>query len=231
MVFCVSIIANTSNAYAEAAKAPIILIGDGGAYNRDSLPRNGKWLGLFCENAKCKLSEAFVLVGSSTAWGVLGEEDTDIFHAHEDPIAIFTGIDIPEREVQTWFLGEDDDSDSSYKALKALGSWKMPWGAKPLKISWVKLPDNEGFRYHIGDESSKQFLFRTDSESHYGGDTTPHFNWVGDMDGDNKIDFILSLPDDNCGFDIRLYLSSLATSPDFIKKAAQHAGSVPACGC
>lgn len=218
-------------AYSASPKDAMILLGDGGIYTRNSIPRKSKWLGLFCKNLDCRLSDAQVVVGSSTSEGAIGEEKTDIFHAFGNPIAIFTGLDIPEKEIKTWFLANENYfDDPPYKSLKSFGSWKMPWGSQPLTISWVKLPESAGFRYHISDGTSKQFIFRTETEGHYGGDTTPNIIWVGDMDGDNKIDIILSTSYD-CSLDMRLYLSSSAASPAFLKKAAHFSGGMPACGC
>ena len=84
---------------------------------------------------------------------------------------------------------------------------------------------------HLSDGKTKQFLFATSLQSHYGGGTTPYVHWVGDLDRDGKADFLLDLPDDNCGYDDRLYLSSLATGTAFVAKAAQLSGREAACGC
>jgi hypothetical protein len=111
------------------------------------------------------------------------------------------------------------------------GRWNMPWGTAPLTLSRVKLPQNGGFRYHMTNGTNQQFMFRTEFESHYGGDTSPLIHWVGDIDGDGKIDLLLSLPDDNCGFDYRLYLSSVAMKGTLLGKAAQLSGRQAACGC
>lgn len=120
---------------------------------------------------------------------------------------------------------------SHYQKLQKLGRWQMPWGKLPLTLFWVKLPESGGFRYHLSDGKVKQFLFATEIEGHYGGETTPFVHWVGDLDGDGMIDFLLSIPDDNCGFDDRLYLSSKAGEGKLIRKAAQTFGRQPACGC
>ncbi len=95
----------------------------------------------------------------------------------------------------------------------------------------MRLPDQGGFRYHLGDGTTRQFLFATAFEGHYGGDTTPRVQWVGDLDGDGRADLLISLPDDNCGFDDRLYLSSVARPGQLMGLAARFAGRYPACGC
>jgi hypothetical protein len=67
--------------------------------------------------------------------------------------------------------------------------------------------------------------------SHYEGDTTPVVYWAGDLDGDGKADLLLAIPDDNCGYDERLYLSSGSDEGTLLRKAAHIAGREAACGC
>jgi len=85
------------------------------------------------------------------------------------------------------------------------------------------------------------------SDQHYALKRFDHFNfiterllefgenliieWIGDLDGDGKMDILLSLPDDNCGYDERLYLSSQAGQGEIVHKAAQLSGREAACGC
>ena len=63
----------------------------------------------------------------------------------------------------------------------------------------------------------------------------PSADWrivgAGDLDGDGRADLLLSLPDDDCGFDDRLYLSSMAGPGQLVGLAARFAGRHPACGC
>lgn len=141
-------------------------------------------------------------------------------------------VSIKPGKVTTWFVATKPMYESAhYEKLQKAGRWEMPWGKTPLTISWVRLPEYGGYRYHLTDGKRKQFLFRTELEGHYGGANTPFVLWVGDLDSDGKIDLILSLPDDNCGFDERLYLSSLAGEGAIVRKAAQLSGGEAACGC
>lgn len=224
--------ASSAFASAEPGK-PIVIIGHGGNYARGTLPRDDSWYGLYCNGSGCETGNANVRITSSTAKNVLGEDEPiDVLKTDGKPLALFHGVPLNPGKVATWFKSEGLVYDSGhYSRLRKLDRWQMPWGATPLTISRVKLPGYEGYRYHIGDGVTKQFMFRLYPEGHYGGDTTPYIHWVGDLDGDGKIDLLLSLPDDNCGFDVRLYLSSQAGEGEFVRKAAQLAGREPACGC
>lgn len=217
--------------HAQPAK-PIVVI-ESKTYAEGTLPRQDNWIGLYCNGSDCEIRDAHVRVTSSKAKNVLDEDEAiDVLDVDDGPFALFNEIALKHGKVVTWFKAEKPMYESlHYSQLRKLGRWQMPWGATPLVISWVKLPDYGGFRYHISDGTEKQFMFATSLEGHYGGDTAPFIHWVGDIDGDDKIDFLLSLPDDNCGFDERLYLSSLATGREFVHKAAQLSGRRPACGC
>lgn len=217
---------------AEPAK-PIVVIESGKTYAKGTLPRQDNWFGLYCNGSDCEIRDATVSVKSSTAKNVLEEDEAiDVLYIDDGPLALFHGIALKHGKVVTWFKAEKPMHESRhYSQLRKLGRWQMPWGAAPLGISWVKLPEYGGFRYHISDGTVKQFMFATSLEGHYGGDTTPFIHWVGDVDGDGKIDLLLSFPDDNCGFDERLYLSSLAAGKEFVRKAAQLSGREAACGC
>lgn len=79
--------------------------------------------------------------------------------------------------------------------------------------------------------STRPFLLQEDREGHHGGDTTPVVHWAGDLDGDGRLDFVLELPDDNCGFDERVCMSRGAEPGKHVRKAGQVAGREAACGC
>lgn len=201
-------------------------------YAEGTLPRQGSWLGLYCDGSDCEIRHAAVKISSSTAKNVVDEDEAiDVLDIGDSPFALFHGATLKPGKVVTWFKAESSPYDTSaYTQLQRLGRWQMPWGVTPLTISWVKLPEYGGFRYYISDGKAKQFLLAVDLEDHYGGDTAPHIYWVGDLDGDGKIDLLLTLHD-GCSYDERLYLSSLATGQAFIKKAAQLSGTKAACGC
>lgn len=216
-----------------APPKPLVVIESTKSYARGTLPCEGAWLGLYCNGSDCEIREAAVKVTSSTAKPITGmDEAIDALHVTDTPLALFHGTVLKPGKVDTWFKAEKSVYDSrAYTQLQRLGRWQIPGGATPLTISWVKLPGGEGFRYHIGDGKERQFLFATSTEGHYGGSLTPIVYWAGDLDGDGKADLLLLIPYDNCGYDERLYLSSLATGKEFIRKAAQLSGTEAACGC
>ena len=227
-----AVIAYSGVAVGENLK-PIVVVEYGKTFARGTFPRKGTWYGLYCNKSDCEIRNAPVRITSSRAENVLGEkEPIDVFSTNNQPVALFYDVPIKLGKVTTWFVATKSMYESAhYSELQKLGRWQMRWGSKPLTISRVKLPEYGGFRYHIGDGAQKQFMFRTELEGHYGGDNTPFIHWVGDLDGDGKIDLILSIPDDNCGFDERLYLSSQVGNGVFLRKAAQLSGGQAACGC
>lgn len=211
---------------------PRMVIEQSRQYGQGTFPRHANWLGLYCDDQACELKPALVHITSSSAKNVLDEdEELDVLTINDAPLALLPNTSLKAGKVLTWYQAKANPSEAlQWQKLKKLGKWAMPWGAQPLTLSWVQTPDGWK-RYHVSDGQTKQFLFSTELESHYGGDTTPIIHWVGDLDGDGKADLLLSIPDDNCGFDERLYLSSQAGEGKFLRKAAQLTGREAACGC
>ncbi|GAA5166146.1 hypothetical protein [Viridibacterium curvum] len=225
-------------AYSTAANAQdtpsptpgFVSLGDGGRYERDALPRSPGWQGLFCDKKGCELRRARVRIALAEEENVLGElEPSEELLIDDSPLAVFNALNLATGPVTTHYQPDENHPTTQHRSLHKLGYWKLP-GSDSLKLSWVKLADGS-FRYHLGDGTTKQFLFRTDAEGHYGEDTTPIVHWVGDLDSDGRIDFIVSLPGSSCGYDYRLYMSSQAREGQLVGKAAHFTGSMPACGC
>jgi hypothetical protein len=232
-LFVIAVLASLSNFAMAEKNNPFFVMDYGNNYYKGSFPRKGDWHGLYCNGLACEIRKAQVRISSSTAKDVLGEnEPIDVLKIKDKPVALFHNMSFNLGMVTTWFNAEKRmDEYPHYLNLKN-GSWEMPWGNTPLSISWEKLTQEyTEFHYFLSNGTKKQFLFRRDYEGHYGGSTTPFIHWVGDLDGDGKIDFLVSLPDDNCGYDERMYLSSLAKKDEFIHMAAQFSGGRAACGC
>lgn len=222
----------TAAGVAGAADTAVIIDG-GKQFVPNSIPRNAQWLGLFCQKQDCELRPIKVDVDAGTAKNILDQdEELDNVSYEGKPRAVFANLPLRPGKVVTWHLMDDEQYFGSpqYEKLRKLGKWNMPWGAQPLMLSWVKTAEGRK-RYHLADGSTRQFMFAVDALGHYEGDTTPVVYWAGDLDGDGKIDLLLAIPDDNCGYDERLYLSSGAPEGTLLRKAAHTAGNQPACGC
>lgn len=225
------VLLNLAGPAAWAEGGPLVLTDLAGAYAPGSLPQGGDWLALHCGPASCELRPASLQLSRKT---VLHLDEfrvpLEIPRVKGSPLALLHGLALSPGPVTRWHGGERD-ADRATAQLRRLGRWTVPGDAQQLALSWVRLPDQGGFRYHLGDSTTRQFLFATAFEGHYGGDTTPRVQWVGDLDGDGRADLLISLPDDNCGFDNRLYLSSAAGPGLLVGLAARFAGRYPACGC
>jgi hypothetical protein len=201
-------------------------------YPEGTFARNAKWLGLFCEQMICELRDAKVRIKTGKVKDMEDQDEAvDLFEPEGNPQAVFSGTRLAAGKVSTWYVSPDKTGESAAASrLRALGRWSMPGGAVALTISWVKLPDDKGFRYHLSDGVTQQFLFALPARGDYGNVNYPVIRWVGDLDNDGKMDMLVSLPDD-CKYDQRLYLSSLAAKGEFVAKAAALAGGSAACGC
>jgi hypothetical protein len=153
---------------------------------------------------------------------------------------------MPLGKVPTALLARKEPSASAhFRQLRKLGQWQVKLGGQQLGMSWVRLPrpkspDETMYRYHLGDGATKQFIFSSfgDKGAANGGAVTPFVHWAGDLDKDGKPDLLVEIPygmddgaDTRCEVAYRLYLSSQAKEGEVLHKAAQTAGTQPACGC
>lgn len=223
-------IAYLNVADAAPASTPIVAVGAGDTYARGTLPRTGPWLGLFCESADCELRTIRVSVAASEHENALGEfEETEELAALDKPIAIFHGTQLKAGPVTTWRGVEP--SGRAFGGTSVIGRWNVPDHHKPFELSWSEQANGEGYRYYLSHGAKKQMLVETALETHDGEDISPIIHWVGDMDGDGKLDMLISVSGESCTYDFRLYLSSQAGKGELVGKAAQLSGDAPACGC
>jgi len=210
-----------------------VIIDSTRSFMPNSIPRNAAWLGLFCQKLECELRPVSVGVSTGSAKNILDEDETlDRVAVDGKPRAVFANLPLKPGKVATGHAMTDEQYFGSpqYEKLRKLGKWTLPGGPQPLTLSWVKTAEGRK-RYHLTDGTAKQFLFAVDALSHYEGDTTPVVYWAGDLDGDGKADLLLAIPDDNCGYDERLYLSSGSAEGTLLRKAANISGREAACGC
>jgi hypothetical protein len=213
-----------------APTTPIVAVGSNDTYARGTLPRKGPWLGLFCKETDCELRAAPVSVVSSEQENVLGElEETEELTVLDKPIAVFHGTQLKAGPVTTWQGVEP--SGRAFGGTTTIGRWTMPGSNESFELSWSEQADGQGFRYYLSHGAQKQMLLETAAETHDGEDVAPIVLWVGDMDGDGKLDMLVSVEGESCSFDVRLYLSSLAGKGEFVGTAAHFSGDAPACGC
>ena len=217
----------------QPSKAPesVVVIKATRHFAQGTLPANATWQGLYCQELECEVRTGGVQITSSSGKNALGEtEPLDALTATDKPVALFANLALSPGKVPTWFVMTKAYGESKqYRKLTKLGKWDMHWGSQPLTLTWVKTPEGM-MRYHVSHGTTKQFLFSAPVGSHFGGETTPVIQWVGDLDGDGKVDMLVSIPEDNCGFDERLYLSSTKEAGKLLRKAAQIKGREAACG-
>lgn len=212
---------------------PLMVMDIGRQFSKGTFPRQARWQRLVCERAECRIESARVKVSTSKARNSVEEDEAlDVLNVDRGAVAFFPGGQFHLGKAETWYVRSERDSPQR-SSLKKLGRWSIPGGPngdRSLVLSWVRTPEDVK-RYHIASGTARQFLFQTDLEGKYGEDKTPAIIWVGDLDRDGNPDFLLDIPDDNCGYDERLYLSSQAGEGKIVRKAAQLVGGEAACGC
>ena len=208
------------------------------------IPRNAKWQGLYCDHKSCEIKNVKLKIGKNFV-DYLYEEKVplDTIKVKGEPIALFPFEKFKTGKYSLFYKLESNNAfDSTYPSNKQYydleneKKWSMPWSNQPLTLFWTKenrsdIERNDYRNYQITDGKKNQSLFKIDGLSKYEGKTTPIIHLVSDLDNDNKLDMILEIPDDNCGFDYRLYLSSEAKGDEILHESLRFTGTQDACGC
>lgn len=226
------------------------------------LPRNRQWLGLFCKNKVCEVKPAQVKVSDHIEkWELNGESVTsDKLEVKGKPLAVFLGVpNIKVGKVATYSFGSDSintlqliegggyadetiNKIAFYRQLHSKKGWKIPSNNTQsmtlLREVVTKKPTDKNL--YIEDISilklnsglNTQVLLKTDAFNYYGVSKLPLIDWIGDLDNDSKIDILLSIVTE-CGYDYRLFLSSLANvkKGELIHNTAKTQGELMRCGC
>lgn len=218
-----------ASAVGAAAPAPFLLPGAIVDWNAGTVPRDTAWLGLVCRAADCALREVVVQLRSDVAVDVLDASvPIDVVAIDEpDLVSAFAGVTLSAGAVDTVYTTRSSGQGGQVDTHR----FRVYWKGQPLSLEGVSDPENASVDYTLRFAGTQQALLSTAAEGHYGGDTTPVLHFVGDLDRDGQPDLLLEIPDDNCGYDHRLYLSSAAAAGDLVGLALQQQGSLPACGC
>jgi hypothetical protein len=201
-------------------------------HSRGSFPREGQWMALRCNKAGCQLAPEHVEIIEDQ----IPHLDEDLVPVEallpQNPsVAVFHDLDLGTGMVTTSFWTDRSSYDSgARKSLQKLGVWSTTLGDTTYQLTSVRTATGT-MRYHLEGNGLKQLLFITPVTGKHEGDVTPFIRWAGDLDGDGRLDLVVTLPDDNCGFDDRLLLSANAKKGKLVTLAAQSAGRFAACGC
>ncbi len=217
------------------------------SFPRDTMPRDGTWQGLYCDDADCEVREATVAVmGGTMANCDDREQYAETIYAGGDPVAVFNGVSLPVGKVATALLARKaPDASPQFEDFRKVGVWYVQFNGQYVGISWVRMAspksaDEYLYRYYLVDGATKQFIFSSTGgrSEEAGGTVAPFVHWAGDLDRDGKVDLLVEIPyrldrgaKARCQVSHRLYLSSLAQAQEILHKAAQTAGQQPACTC
>ncbi|MBU1235515.1 MAG: hypothetical protein KJ634_00510 [Gammaproteobacteria bacterium] len=217
------------------------------SFPKGTMPRDGTWLALYCDDAGCEVREAAVAVmGGTIANCDDREQYAETIFAGGEPVAVFNSVNLPLGKVATALLARKAPAASSqFEDFRTVGVWYVLFNGKYLGISWVRMvsphsPDEYLYRYHLVDGATKQFIFSSTGgrAEAAGGAVAPFVHWAGDLDQDGKVDLLVEIPysldhgtNARCQVSHRLYLSSLAQAQEVLHKAAQTSGQQPACAC
>lgn len=204
-----------------AGGGPLVLTDPGAAYEPGSLPSGGGWLALECGPGGCALRATGLQLSRQT---VLHLDEfrvpLETPRVKGRPLALLHGLALSPGPLARGRAGRRPRcrATATARALDCPGGCTA---AGPV----VGVPARPGWRHDaavpVCDGVRGPLRRRHD----------PRVLWAGDLDGDGRADLLFSLPDDNCGFDNRLYLSSAAGPGRLVGLAAHFAGRHPACGC
>lgn len=78
-----------------------------------------------------------------------------------------------------------------------------------------------GYRLRLATSENQYATPQTIAKLDFTLENTPQILWAGDLDGDGRLDLFVRLPGGGYGGDFRLYLSSIAHSPNLVGEAGR----------
>jgi len=174
------------------------------------------WLGLFNDGNKYFLrsTKIKVLDAPDEVVDKVGEKTGKdiIVEGKNDPIFLVKNANfLREREVRTLFSAQNSDLDTSLQN-GFTSDYYLNGNKYTLKVEGAE----NSSKLVLETEDKKQVLFFVDAM----GDTTWNLSWVGDLDGDGKLDLYADLPVFYNFLERRLFLSSQAENGRLVKQVA-----------
>ena len=186
-----------------------------------------KWFGLYEKKNGFELIETEIIVdptedacsgdkpGETTGWNVRTKRK-------EQPLIFVRGFDeLKNGLVKTIFCGRlfiAPDQDVQFGALDSVQNQLVAGGSMIPKSTNQEL-HYEQYTLTLYGENKKQLL-SIPSKS-YPGECELDVIWVGDLDRDGKLDFLLDLPKREYTRNYTLFLSSKAKNPNIVEKVAE----------
>jgi hypothetical protein len=133
---------------------------------------------------------------------------------HLNSKMLYPGESIRFGESYIYALGEPELNEETYlQPFKSIGNYKL--------IIREKLPNSEKFREEV--------LFDTGLPAWGGGqyEGGAYIRWIGDIDGDNRLDVLLTFATHFACYNVILFLSTKAIGKRLVGEAASYG----VCGC
>lgn len=196
-------------------------------------PRNAQWLGLFCEQDTCELRQTSVRIQRGSAKRVDGaREPAEFVRTAGAPVALLSGVPLKPGPVLMRFRDATyQDAFEPVRLGKPVGRWKHNARIAPMRLTRVLDLDDEVHRLILHAGSRHQVLMKAPNRGWYGDDLTFYVRWVGDLDGDGDLDFLVSTWFLDCRSEDLLFLSGMRKAGETVHLAAKRTIAEVACGC
>ena len=210
-------------------KLPIVLnMSFGDSYEVGVVPESDAWIGLSCNDKSCEIRPIRMVREYGEATDVLN----DLFKVETlsvEPFAEFAFLGLP-LAAGTTIPGYSifDNSEEQVSALASEAGWRIPWDGSNVSVTAEGNNGERGHSYFLIDGDIKQHVLR---DAYDESTPTNVVGWIGDLDGDQKVDVILYTTENGCSPTTILYLSSLRKDNEVMGKAAEFSHEIPACGC
>ena len=210
-----------TNGKATRSQAGVVAILSTGTYAKDKIPSevSGPWHGLFSTDQGHVLREVDVRVEAGEN-EMFGADKTVSISSPDNPILLVSGSGrFTAGSVYTVASGAIFLSPGSKMVLRGLrGQEELVVGGAIVKEAGRGYRHAEGYSIGVRSGNRTQVLqaykrFQLDLEE-------PEIFWIGDLDRDGKLDYLVDLQEHYAGTALGLFLSSHASSRELVGLAA-----------
>lgn len=117
--------------------------------------------------------------------------------------------------IPTWFIGDAGLAPGTSLAIRTVGPDR--WQLSASRLGHWEVNPELVFRIAVGDKSTGH----SQSLGRWLQGTSPRIQWIGDLDGDRRMDLYLRDSHESGAQFWRLYLSRGAKGKDLVSKAAE----------
>jgi hypothetical protein len=209
---------------------PNVLLLESGTFHNNEVPENAEklnWFGLFIKNGNYSLKQAHLAI--KVVQDVVVDEEDEMSgwevktKEPDSSLILISGLDLlPSSRIKTFNLNKKElfPGDSIiFDYNNTIYTFYVTGNKKKVSEDWYEVTNYKLYLKEKNNGKEKSQLIRATGNF---DDAYTSFIWIGDIDGDMKLDFIVDITKHYNNSRKALYLSTKANSEEVVKYVGEH---------